>query len=71
MSLQLINKFPTRLAEIVPKGFLGGHVEALIYTAALLGSEPAVHRTDRLLDDVLSTSRLTRRMRQDLVGRTE
>ncbi len=43
-------------------------MDALISAAALLGRKPAVRRTARLLEDVLSAPGLTRRMRQDLVG---
>jgi hypothetical protein len=59
---------PTFKAEIALKAFLNGHVDALISSAALLGSQPAVRRTADLIQDILLAPRLTRRMRQDLVG---
>lgn len=59
---------PALQAEAALKGFLGGHVEALICAAGLLGSQPAVRRTARLIEDILSAPRLTRRMRRDLIG---
>lgn len=59
---------PALRAETALKGFLGGHVEALICAAGLLGSEPAVRRTARLIEAILSAPSLTRRMRQDLIG---
>ena len=69
MSLQFVTTIsPAHTAEIALKVFLGGHVDALISAAALLGSKPAVRRTARLLDDVLSAPKLTRHMRRDLVG---
>lgn len=69
MTLHITQKTcPALEAEAALKGFLGGHVEALICAAGLLGSEPAVRRTARLIEGIFSAPSLTRRMRQDLIG---
>ena len=47
--------------------FLLGRAEALFAAAALLGGQPAVHRTARLLEELVDTPHLARRLRQELV----
>jgi len=69
MTLQITPKIrPAIHAEVALKGFLAGHVEALISAAGLLGSQPAVRRTAYLIEEILMTPCLTRRMRQELIG---
>ncbi|MFG6625802.1 hypothetical protein [Sulfitobacter sp. 1A12056] len=59
---------PALRAEAALKGFLESHVKALVCAAGLLGSRPAVRRTARLIEAILTAPHLTRRMRQDLIG---
>ena len=54
--------------ETALSGYLLGHAEALVSSAALLGGQPAVRRTERLLDDMASTPALSNRTRRELVG---
>lgn len=69
MTLQITqNSCPAFQAEVALKGFLGANAEGLICAAGLLGSQPAVRRTTRLIDAIFAAPRLTRRMRQELIG---
>ena len=48
--------------------FLVENAEPLINAAAVLGGRQAVRRTARLIEDMASAPRLTRRLGRDLVG---
>ncbi len=48
------------------QAFLRGHSEALQNTALLLGGQPALRRTQRLLEDISGGRRLTRRLEREL-----
>ncbi|WP_432256609.1 hypothetical protein [Limimaricola sp. AA108-03] len=58
---------PFRAAETALRRFLLGHAEALVSAAGLLGEQPAVRRTARLLEELVDAPRLTRRLRLELV----
>lgn len=58
---------PSDAAKSALARFLLGRAEALIAAAALLGGQPAVRRTTRLLEELIDVPRLTRRLRQELV----
>lgn len=58
---------PTRAAETALIRFLLDHAQALVSAAALLGAQPAVRRTARLLEELIDAPRLTRRLRRELV----
>lgn len=48
------------------QAFLRNHSEALQSTALLLGGQPALRRTQRLLDDIPEVRVLTRRLEREL-----
>ena len=48
--------------------FMSSHDEAHQNASVLLGGQPALRRTQALLDDVMSAPRLTRRMRNEIVA---
>ena len=58
---------PFRAAETALRRFLLGHAEALVSIAGLLGEQPAVRRTARLLEELVDAPRLTRRLRLELM----
>ncbi len=58
---------PQQAAEAVLARFLLDHAEAPVTAAALLGEQPAVRRTARLLEDLVDAPRLTRHLRRELI----
>lgn len=48
--------------------FLLSHMDQLIDAAGVLGGQPAVRRTARLLEDVSTATALNRRLSRELVG---
>lgn len=54
-------------AETALAQFLSDNAEALVTAAALLGAQPAVRRTARLLEDIVDAQRLTRALRHELI----
>jgi hypothetical protein len=47
--------------------FMFSHDEALQNASVLLGGQPALRRTQALLDDIMSAPRLTRRIKREIV----
>jgi hypothetical protein len=58
---------PSSAAETALAQFLLDRAEALVSAAALLGGQPAVRRTARLLEELVDAPCLTRRLRGELV----
>lgn len=48
------------------RAFASAHSEALQYASLLLGGQPALRRTQGLLDDITSVPELTRRVAREL-----
>lgn len=59
---------PAHPALTALQSFATVHAAALISAAGLLGGRPAVRRTAHLLEDLLGTTQLTRRLRRELAG---
>ncbi len=62
-----IAPYPASAAETAIAQFLVSQAEPLVSAAALLGGRPAVRRTARLLEELVDTPRLTRRLRREIV----
>ncbi len=59
--------YPSNAAETALAQFLLSRAEAFVNAAALLGGQPAVRRTARLLELLVDTPRFTRHLRQEFV----
>ena len=58
---------PSSAAETALARFLLGHAEPLISAAVLLGGQPAVRRTTRLLEELVNAPHLNRHLCREIV----